>query len=118
MGSLPTMAIDAERLLAALLIRLPMADPSGIWTLSQRHLGPAWRGKPSDRDPHDANGAFLWGHDRSWHFRWDGPASAVDIAAALTDTLVGLADATAVFQRWRPLAVRLGTASLTLHGNL
>lgn len=67
--------------------------------------------------PHDGNG---WGHDRSWHFRWDGPVSAVDIAAALTDALVGLSGsgATGVLRRWHPLVVELGRASLTLHGNL
>jgi hypothetical protein len=31
LDALPPIALDAEQLLAALLIRLPLADPDGIW---------------------------------------------------------------------------------------
>jgi hypothetical protein len=109
---LPSITADAEQLLAALLIRLPLADPDRIWTLSKGHLDSTWD-RYADPDSH-----FLSGTDSWWHFRWGGPIGAFDIAAALTDTRTGLAGATTLLRPGYPLTVRYRTASLALLGAL
>jgi hypothetical protein len=58
------------------------------------------------------------GRGPSWHFGWDGPILAFDVAAALTDTLAGLAGATSVLRPGCPLTVSFGEARLNLHGEL
>lgn len=108
---LPSIAVDAEQLLAALLVRLPLADPDGIWTLSKNHLGQA-------ADSPDTNSHFLMGDGPSWHYRWNGSIQAFDIAAALTDTVTGLADATTVLRPGQSLTVSYGAAKLNLHGEV
>ncbi|HEU0086361.1 MAG TPA: hypothetical protein VFQ77_01690 [Pseudonocardiaceae bacterium] len=97
---LPSMTSDAERLLAALLIRLPLID---------EHC----RTQPISRF-RDAGSQFLWGRGRSWRFRWDGPAAAYEIADVLTDPLLGLADTMAVLRPGSPPVVRHGSAELIL----
>ena len=108
LDTLPPITVDAEQLLAALLVRLPLADPDGIWTLSKNHL-------PQAAESPDANSHFLIGDGASWHYRWNGSIRAFDIAAALTDTVTGLADATAVLRPGHPLTVSYRAAKLNLH---
>lgn len=111
LDSLPRITVEAEQLLAALLVRLPLADPDGIWTLSKHHLLEA-------ADSPEDNSHFLIGDGPSWHYRWNGPIQAFDIAAALTDTVTGLADAAAVLRPGQPLTVSYGAAKLNLHGEV
>lgn len=144
---LPVPGPDASRLLAGLLVRLPLADPDGIWTLDNAHLQQTLRRTLeflplADRDrlwsPDNAHlqqrlrrtlefpvgdgvgftTRLLWGSGSVWHFRWNGPIGAFDVAAALTDEHVGQHGTTAVVRPRRPVQVRHGGATLTLHGGL
>lgn len=119
LNALPQITEDTEQPLAALLIRLPLADPDGIWTLSKGHLNHTERKITNlSTSPPEIDSYFLIERGSSLHFRWNRPIQAFDIAAALTDTLTGLAGATAVLRLGHPLTVSYGTAKLNLHGEV
>jgi hypothetical protein len=119
LDALLQMTVDAERLLGALLVRLPLADPDGIWTLSKGHLqNTAHEPDNLAANSPDINSHFLIGEGSSWHFRWDGPIGSFDIAAALTDTRTGLVEATAVLRPGHLLTVSYRAARLKLHGEV
>jgi hypothetical protein len=87
--AIPPISTDASRLLAALWVRLNLADPHQDWAIGRWDWDPLQRSSPSTRmwDPH----RLLWGHDDDWEIHWADIPFARDVVASLVDPAIGLA---------------------------
>jgi hypothetical protein len=103
--SVPPMHVDAEQLLAAILVRLGADEPDGHW-----HVGASldWahkRGAPSPL-------RSLWGRGRHWQLVCRDRAIVAGLTTALTGAEIGLAGAV-LLERTRSTAL-IGHREATL----
>lgn len=103
--SVPPMHVDAEQLLAAMLVRLGTDEPDGRWhvgaTLARAHD----RGAPSPL-------RSLWGRGRHWQLVCRDRAVVTGLCATLTGPEIGLAGAV-LLERTRSTAL-IGHREATL----
>lgn len=120
LSELPPMTRDAQRLLAAIAVRLRSCDAQGRWAVGDKYYEPGGPFPISSliedlRAPWGGQ-RRLWGSGDFWKLTWDPfqhRPSPAEIAAAFTDPVIGLRGAT-VTQHSDRLEIGLGTATLAL----
>jgi hypothetical protein len=114
LDGVPQSSGDADRLFAAVVVRLNLRDPKGTWAIGNWFSDPL--GEPL-RQPVFHNLGLpdrsLQGSGEHWTLTWDGYPYVDDLVYALTDPVVGLAGLT-VEPAGLEVVLRLGTARLKL----
>ncbi|GAA2356130.1 hypothetical protein [Streptomyces violaceusniger] len=93
LADVPPMGDAAQTLLAGMAVRMSMTDPRGRWATGNWYWDPLrredGRGRDDDSDPRRR----LWGAGNEWEAQWTGLPYTEDVAAALTDPVIGISGA-------------------------
>ncbi|GIG67347.1 hypothetical protein [Phytomonospora endophytica] len=107
-------SLDAQTLLAALITRWNFRDPHQTWAAS-------WFYDPFDRPGDHQHRAWggpyrrLKGAGDDWHLEWNQCPAHPDIAAMLTDPIVGLSDTIATVHNSHHIELSYKSAKLSLY---
>ncbi|MDT8916082.1 hypothetical protein [Amycolatopsis sp. PS_44_ISF1] len=88
LSRVPSMPSGMERILAALVARLDVRDPSDKWALGLWWYDPLLR--PSTHDHQRRHRFALWGQGPKWELRWNGWPQPEDVIACLTAPVIGV----------------------------
>ncbi|MCZ0210938.1 hypothetical protein OZK63_36765 [Streptomyces sp. UMAF16] len=115
LAGIPPMGGAAQILLAGMAARMSMTDPKGRWATGNWYWDPLrrsddGRGRDGGSDPQRR----LWGAGDEWEARWTGLPYPEDVAAALTDPVVGISGARLVKSK-RVYDVTLDDSVLKIH---
>ena len=114
LADIPPMCDAAQTLLAGMAARMSMADPKGRWATGNWYWDPLrrddGRGRDGDSDPQRK----LWGAEDEWEAQWTGLPYPGDVAAALTDPMVGISGARLAKTK-RVYHVDFGDSVLKIH---
>ena len=102
---------DVGLLASALLVRLSMADPKGMWAAGGWFSDPLRRTLTPATD--SARSRRLAGTGNNWRLSWEGFPFAEDLASMITHPIVGVAGAKAYYAE-RHIDLRLRDATLRL----
>lgn len=93
LAAIPALGRDATRMLAALTVRLNLADPDRRWAVGSFFWDPLSRVAEPGYDLRVSRGPrSLTGERDLWRLAWQSFPYRDDLVAALTDPVIGMAD--------------------------
>ncbi|MFI0789583.1 hypothetical protein ACH4Q6_28745 [Streptomyces lydicus] len=113
LARVPSMTENAQRLLAGVFCRISARDPHGGWAIGNWFYDPLRRPGWLDSDRRPGRDRKLHGADDSWDLEWDPYPYPDDLAAAMTDPVLGVPGARAI-SAVGELTITLGGATLRL----
>ncbi|MCK7623533.1 hypothetical protein MUU72_10580 [Streptomyces sp. RS10V-4] len=112
LARVPSMTAEARRLLASVFCRITANDPHGGWAIGNWFYDPLQRPGWLD-NPHRPGNRRLHGAGDSWELQWEADPHPDDLAAAMTDPIIGIPGAKIVSAAGQ-LTITLGDATLRL----
>ncbi|WKU44537.1 hypothetical protein Q3V23_10825 [Streptomyces sp. VNUA116] len=109
----PDISKDAQRLLAGVFCRISVTDPRGKWAIGNWFYDPLDRPGRLDSARQYGGGRKLHGSGNDWELLWNSYPYPDDLAAAMTDPIVGVPGAK-VLSSSNHLVITLGSATLSL----
>ncbi|MEU7051527.1 hypothetical protein [Streptomyces eurythermus] len=109
----PRMSQEACRLVAGVLCRITTSDPNGRWAIGNWFYDPLERPGWLD-SPRRPGYRRLYGGGDSWELDWESVPYPEDLAAALTDPVIGIPGAERRPTADDGLTISLGSATLRL----
>ncbi|REK91700.1 hypothetical protein DY245_03030 [Streptomyces inhibens] len=109
----PPMTEHAQRLLAGVFCRISARDPHRRWAIGNWFYDPLRRSGWLDSGRSLGEGRKLQGAGDNWELRWDSYPYPDDLAASMTDPIIGIPEARTVSASDH-LAITLGNATLRL----
>ncbi|MEV7197752.1 hypothetical protein AB0N81_39070 [Streptomyces sp. NPDC093510] len=113
LAGVPPMTEHAQCLLAGVFCRISARDPHRGWAIGNWFYDPLRRPGWLDNDRSLGEDRNLQGAGDSWELRWDSYPYPDDLAAAMTDSVIGIPGARTVSAHDN-LAITLGSATLRL----
>lgn len=113
LASVPPMTEHAQFLLAGVFCRISARDPHRRWAIGNWFYDPLQRSSWLDSDRSLGEDRKLQGAGDSWELRWDSYPYPDDLAASMTDPVIGIPGARTVSASDH-LAITLGNATLRL----
>ncbi|MEU9686764.1 hypothetical protein [Amycolatopsis japonica] len=112
LSRIPSMPSGVERILAALVARLDVRDPSGKWAMGMWWYDPLVRSRPQEY--RRGRKIALWGRGSTWELRWNGWPSPEDLIACLTEPVIGVPHLTSTQRSSSEWVITLDGCRLTL----